>query len=469
MSNFPNGFASGLTVRGVPILNSYSGNIYWVNSASPQASAGGPGTMANPFNTINNAMASCVDSNGDIILVAAGHTETISAAGGITNNKIGVAIIGMGEGSNRPVITFDTATTASWLITAASTTVQNIVGVTAFNAVVAPFDVRAADTWLDIEMRDTSTSIEAVSDIVTTAAADRLYVNLRHLGFLAGSAGVNTVKLVGVDGGRINVDFYGSASTAVVNFATTACTDIVVTGSFYNGTTALTKDIVDTVTGSKWSASGFDGVGGYFFAGGSGAALAANDSAALTTLLAVPSADAATNVNERDVVGNKTDASVYVAGTTNSIAAYVKGHADLQERIAVSATAVMVNGNTIFTIAGGPIQITSLVSECITANDTTASTVQYAATATGLSQQTISAACTTIASAATHATVSLIGTALSTAAVYNANGVNLGMSPPGGVVVPVGVIKVVIGVGSTTGTWRHILRYKPLVSGVTVS
>jgi hypothetical protein len=27
---------------------------------------------------------------------------------------------------------------------------------------------------------------------------------------------------------------------------------------------------------------------------------------------------------------------------------------------------------------------------------------------------------------------------------------------------------MVIGVGSTTGTWRHYMRYRPLVSGVTV-
>jgi len=29
-SNFPHGFAHGVTIRGVPILNVYSGNVFWV-------------------------------------------------------------------------------------------------------------------------------------------------------------------------------------------------------------------------------------------------------------------------------------------------------------------------------------------------------------------------------------------------------------------------------------------------------
>jgi hypothetical protein len=43
------------------------------------------------------------------------------------------------------------------------------------------------------------------------------------------------------------------------------------------------------------------------------------------SLLAVPTADATTNVYSRDVVGIKTDAAVQTVGTTKSIVAYVKG------------------------------------------------------------------------------------------------------------------------------------------------
>lgn len=136
---------------------------------------------------------------------------------------------------------------------------------------------------------------------------------------------------------------------------------------------------------------------------------------------------------------------------------------------AVSATAVMVNGNTIFTVANGPIIIRSLVSLCITTNDGTASTLQYSVTPTvGAAPQTISAASASLASAAAGASVTLAGTALSTAALLNANGPNL-IANPGTIFCPVGTIKVVIGVGSTTGTWRHYLWYTALANGVLVS
>ena len=139
----------------------------------------------------------------------------------------------------------------------------------------------------------------------------------------------------------------------------------------------------------------------------------------------------------------------------------------LSPAFASSATAVMVNGNTLFTVAGGPILIVGLVSLCITTNDATASTLQYTTGPTVGSAQTISAASGSLANAAAGASVALIGTALTTAANLNANGPNLSMTAP--LFCPAGTIKAVIGVGSTTGTWKHYISYILLASGVTVS
>ena len=129
----------------------------------------------------------------------------------------------------------------------------------------------------------------------------------------------------------------------------------------------------------------------------------------------------------------------------------------------------MVNGDTLFTVAGGPIQVLALVSICATANDATASTLQYSATPTAGAATAISAASASLASAAIGASVTLIGTALSTAALLSAGGPNLCMTNMGGILVPAGTVKAVIGVGSTTGTWAHYIRYKPLAVDVTVS
>jgi hypothetical protein len=139
---------------------------------------------------------------------------------------------------------------------------------------------------------------------------------------------------------------------------------------------------------------------------------------------------------------------------------------DYGEKFAVSATKVMVNGDTLFTVTGGPILVTGLVSVCITSNGATASTLQYRSVPTVGTAQTISNASGSLANAAAGATVTLLGTALTTAANLSANGANLGMTAP--MVVPAGTIAAVIGTGSTTGTWKHYLRWQPLASGVTV-
>jgi hypothetical protein len=63
--------------------------------------------------------------------------------------------------------------------------------------------------------------------------------------------------------------------------------------------------------------------------------------------------------------------------------------------------------------------------------------------------------------------VSLIGTALTTAAELNANGPNLGMTAP--MIIPSGTITMVIGTGSTTGTWKHYIYYQPMTPNASVA
>jgi hypothetical protein len=272
-----------------------------------------------------------------------------------------------------------------------------------------------------VEWRDPSSSLQAIRTVLTTAAADKLNINLKTIGITSGGTSpVNAIRLVGCDSGIVNVDFYGRASTAVVEFVTTACTNIEVYGYMYNsGVTTGAKDVVDTVTGSTWFASINDGAAGKQFSGGSASTFA-------------PSG------------------STVAAG------------------VAKKAAAVMTNGLTLFTVSGGPVRIISLVSICESTNDATASTLQYSVTPTSGSAQTISAASASLANATAGASVTLAGTALATAALYNANGPNL-MANPGTIMCPAGTITAVVGVGSTTGTWAHYIRYEPLAVGASVA
>lgn len=150
-----------------------------------------------------------------------------------------------------------------------------------------------------------------------------------------------------------------------------------------------------------------------------------------------------------------------------SLAEVLRETFDQMDKTAVKAAAVIVNSDVLFTIAGGPIEIIGLHSVCVTANDGTASTLQYSHDPTDGAATTISAASASLASAAAGAMVSLVGTALTTAALLTANGAALG--PTRGIVCQAGTITAVVGVGSTTGTWKHVLRYRPLARGVTVT
>ncbi len=137
----------------------------------------------------------------------------------------------------------------------------------------------------------------------------------------------------------------------------------------------------------------------------------------------------------------------------------------------VSATAALGNGTTLFTITGGPIQIISLQSVCVTAQQAVATTLQYSSTPTVGSAKTISAASGSLSGVAAGTTVTLNATSLATAPdiVLAANGgVALGANVANLIIVLAGTITSVVA-NAGTGTWVHYLSYIPLAPGVVVS
>lgn len=77
-----------------------STNVYFVNSANPAGSLIQDGSVINPYATI--AAAVSVAGAGDVIYIAAGHTETITST---VTFAARVIVIGAGAGSNRPTFT----------------------------------------------------------------------------------------------------------------------------------------------------------------------------------------------------------------------------------------------------------------------------------------------------------------------------------------------------------------------------
>ncbi len=105
-----------------------TGNVYFVDSGSSyRADSADHGAYDKPFATIDYAVGRCTASNGDIIFVAPGHTETVTGASGIDVDVAGIRIIGLGEGDNRPVVTFTTSTAATVTIDADDIYIENLV------------------------------------------------------------------------------------------------------------------------------------------------------------------------------------------------------------------------------------------------------------------------------------------------------------------------------------------------------
>lgn len=141
----------------------------------------------------------------------------------------------------------------------------------------------------------------------------------------------------------------------------------------------------------------------------------------------------------------------------------------IDKSVATATAATMVTATTIFTVAGGPIKILELISLCVTANDATASTLQWSADGTVGAATVFTGATASLASAIAGTMAVCNFTATSTAPDLITAGVGLAAVVTRGIIVPAGIITTTIGVGSTTGTWKHYLRYRPLATGITVT
>lgn len=167
LSNYPGGFANGISIRGMPLTVSNPGQVFWVYNGTALSagcrggSNGNKGTFQSPFSTILYAISQCTANRGDIIFVKPGHAETIADATTLILGVAGVAIIGLGSGAMRPTLTFSTAATANIPVTAANVTVYNILHKGNVADIVSAYTATSTNTPTDFtidscEFRDAS-------------------------------------------------------------------------------------------------------------------------------------------------------------------------------------------------------------------------------------------------------------------------------------------------------------------------
>lgn len=263
------------------------GNQFFVDSGIGSDAYDGK-SWSKPLATLDAAIGKCTANNGDVIWIAPGHAESWTTTGTkVTFDVAGVTVIGYGEGAARPTFTFG-HTGTTWSISAANVTLANLLMVSDVDLITTLCTISGNDcTLLDIETRD-ATNKECIDTFIVTG--DRLTVKRHfHNGYTSGDANARVFSMNGVD----NALFEGcrwmtKVTTAVINFITVACTNVVVKECDFlvTATTNLSKDVVDTITGSTWEVNNcFDLAGGSSFSGGSGGALAKDDTGAITALI----------------------------------------------------------------------------------------------------------------------------------------------------------------------------------------
>lgn len=231
-SNYPAGFANGVSIRGVPLVQTHPGKVFWVSNSTTGllagqkgGSDGNKGTFDAPFSTLDYAIGQCVAGRGDIIFIKPGHAENVSAAAGIAADVAGVAIVGLGTGSARPTFSW-TAAAATITVTAANVSFQNLIFVNNFADVVTMFSVSGAGdglTFQNCHFTDTSTILNAIDFVTLATGADDLsFLNCT----VVGKSASNDSFITGVAHDRLRIEGcqiqFDVAQTAVVGVIETS-------------------------------------------------------------------------------------------------------------------------------------------------------------------------------------------------------------------------------------------------------
>jgi len=211
MTSFPKGFLAGLSVRRMPLLQTHPGNISWVDNGAPSilpnvtsaGADGNPGTLQRPLASIAGALLRCQQGNGDIILVKPGHREEITGAGlttqpagaagtSIALNVAGVAILGLGQGAQRPTLTFSTAAAANIPVQAMGMSLQNFRLLANFADIASMFSGASASS---------TTSTIAGTTMTTGTTTGTWYPGMHVMGTGVLKGTIVVQQLTGVTGG----------------------------------------------------------------------------------------------------------------------------------------------------------------------------------------------------------------------------------------------------------------------------
>lgn len=235
------------------------GTVWYVSNVTGENGADDTGhgkSRSLPFATLVYALTQV--AAGDTIICGEGHAESVPSAAAVAMTVARVHVKGEGSGSTRPTFTWDTATTATWTISAAGCRVTNCHFVMAFTGLVSGFVVSAAGVKIDgntfVLGTAGASNVPVVNPILTTAAADYLEVSDNYFlapattpgGSIVASTGCcNVVGTTGFRFLRNYCQYWGTTTSGAVNNATTAAQAYQIADNvIINNTASATKGVV---------------------------------------------------------------------------------------------------------------------------------------------------------------------------------------------------------------------------------
>lgn len=240
-----------------------TGNTFFVDSGHENAASDTDGLRNAPFSSIENALTSSniAAGNGDRIIAMPGHTETLTADGGIALDKSGVDVIGVGRGTLRPVIILDAAA-AAITVSADNCSIRNMEFRASIANVMNAIDITSKWFWADkLEFTEEGTNLNFIDHMVCSSVVNGTSDGLAitHCVGTALGAGQNSMLMASADIDRLFFadNWYSSANSAteaMIEGGSATFSDILMLRNYvYSGSL--------TVAGGLINASGGDNTG----------------------------------------------------------------------------------------------------------------------------------------------------------------------------------------------------------------
>lgn len=248
LTQFPNGLSSfGMPqIGGGNMVPQSTGTYFFVDSGSGSSSNDGLDSD-HPLATIDQAVNKCTADKGDVIIVMAGHAENLDAATDLVLDVGGVTVVGLGNGHNRPTLTFN-GTGGNIPISGTNISVRNIVFMAGVSAVTNGINMTGnGNEIIGCEFDfATTTGFDFVDMLLINTADDCKIIGNKFIAE-AGAAGCESCIQI-TDAQKLVIMynwFEGAVNTAMIEGVTTASTHQYILYNVFHNTDATPGMLLD--------------------------------------------------------------------------------------------------------------------------------------------------------------------------------------------------------------------------------